>query len=450
MSNSGKNQRFFVPCDLEICHGCAANRAGHCRSVDWAGGGGWRTRPPVCSNQSPWGVVAMPHWVHHRARPREGTQQLPQLGWAAAPVFCHPRARPREGSRQLPRLSWAAGLMFCHCRTRPGEGSQQLPKLGWAAAPVLCYPRDLPREGTQQLPQPGWAAACVRPLQSPPRDEGRPLSQPGWVAAPVSCHCRACPRDEDWLLPQPCWAAAPVSCSCRVWLKDEDQLLPQPGWVAARVLPLHSPPQKCRPTAPPACLGGSSNVLWSPPQRQRPTTRRLLPQIGKLDWNKGLSPSSPVSLWQHLQWRRGGNLLWRGRPPSRCWPRFSPLKTCQEGAVMSSHAGAPAGQDHRLQVCARWLPSTTQPQEDPIPRCSEPRGPAALLLPGAMLEVLEPFLDRITKLESDNSKYHRLLWENRDTLRGNKKAMEDLTKSLGKGIKCTTTVDDGPSRKWKK
>ena len=67
-----------------------------------------------------------------------------------------------------------------------------------------------------------------------------------------------------------------------------------------------------------------------------------------------------------------------------------------------------------------------------------------------MLEVLEPFLDRITKLESDNAKYCRLLQENRDALRDNQKAMEDLIRALGKEVKLATNIDEGPSGKKKK
>ena len=67
-----------------------------------------------------------------------------------------------------------------------------------------------------------------------------------------------------------------------------------------------------------------------------------------------------------------------------------------------------------------------------------------------MLEVLEPFLDRITKLESDNAKYCRLLQENRDALRDNQKAMEDLIRALGKEVKLATNIDKGPSGKKKK
>ena len=67
------------------------------------------------------------------------------------------------------------------------------------------------------------------------------------------------------------------------------------------------------------------------------------------------------------------------------------------------------------------------------------------------LEVLEPVLQKMTKLQEANSKYRKLLRENPEALRDNQKAMERLTKALGKEVKPITTGDDGPrekKRKW--
>ena len=52
----------------------------------------------------------------------------------------------------------------------------------------------------------------------------------------------------------------------------------------------------------------------------------------------------------------------------------------------------------------------------------------------------------MTKLQDANSKYLKLLQENRDVLRQNQKGMEWLTKALGKGVKHITTGDDGKRR----
>ena len=86
-------------------------------------------------------------------------------------------------------------------------------------------------------------------------------------------------------------------------------------------------------------------------------------------------------------------------------------------------------------------PDTTSPEL--LQRCCS-------VVSKTTLEVLEPVLQRMTKLQEDNSKYRTLLRENHDALKENQKAMERLTKALGKGVKRTTTGDDGPREKKRK
>ena len=186
------------------------------------------------------------------------------------------------------------------------------------------------------------------------------------------------------------------------------------------------------------------------------THRRLQRRPRPGPWPRAAQgPQSPTSQLRSPL-ARDHPCLPPGHRSSRCWRRFYPPNgrpNLQRPPRRPRHAGcrwsaSQCAQQHMtswlMVVWCRGASGRPLLPTPPARSCCS----AAAVVSRTTLEVLEPVLQKMTKLQEDNSKYRKLLRENRDALKENQKAMERLTKALG--VKCITTGDDGPREKKRK